>query len=125
MIQSNPLLQSAIIGQGNNIGTETKLLSNLDQLVNDPSANIPPATRTRMALAIKMIKDFMAFAQDPALKSLSNATELKAERRQQIEANLTDLMNGDLAVAEADRAIFKSILKSLSRDTYVAVKQAF
>ena len=125
LIQSNPLLQSAIIGQGNNIGTETKLLSNLDQLVNDPSANIPPATRTRMALAIKMIKDFMAFAQDPALKSLSNATELKAERRQQIEANLTDLMNGDLAVAEADRAIFKSILKSLSRDTYVAVKQAF
>jgi len=122
---SNPLLPAALIGAGNNVGNESKLLANLDQIVNDPRSPMDSSTRTRMALAIKMMKDFIAFSTDPNMKSVSNFTDLKQERKQQIEANLNDLMLNDLYLNEANRAIFKSILGFYSRDSYVAFKKGF
>jgi hypothetical protein len=76
-----------------------------------------------MALAIKMMREFIAFSTDPQLKNVQNATQLKAERKAQIEANLRELMLGDLYVTEANRAIFKSILGFYSRDSYYAYKE--
>ena len=122
---SNPLLAAALIGTGNNIGNESKLLGNLDQMVNDPVSPMDSGTRTRMALAVKMIKDFIAFSTDPNMAGVSNFTDLKQQRRQEIEANLSDLMLNDLYVSEANRAIFKSILGFYARDTYVAFRKGF
>lgn len=122
---ANPLLNAALIGQGNNIGTETKLLSSVEQLVNDPNANIDIGTRQRMASAIKMMNDFIALSTDPSMKGIPNFSDIKKQRRTEIEAALNDLMRGDLYVTEANRAIFKSILNFYSRDTYVAFKAAF
>jgi hypothetical protein len=76
-----------------------------------------------MSLAIKMMREFIAFASDPQLKNVANGTQLKAERKLQIEANLRELMLGDLYVTEANRAIFKSILSFYSRDSYYAYKE--
>jgi hypothetical protein len=76
-----------------------------------------------MALAIKMMREFIAFATSPELKNVQNATQLKSERKAQIEANLKDLMLGDLYLTEANRAIFKSILNFYSRDSYYAFKE--
>lgn len=120
---SNPLLNSALIGAGNTIGNETVLMNSVEQMITNPSIDINPATRQRMALAIKMMREFIAFSTDPQLKNVQNATQLKAERKAQIEANLKELMLGDLYVTEANRAIFKSILGFYSRDSYYAFKE--
>jgi hypothetical protein len=120
---SNPLLNSALIGSGNTIGNEAVLMNSVEQMVINPNVNINPATRQRMSLAIKMMREFIAFASDPQLKNVANGTQLKAERKLQIEANLRELMLGDLYVTEANRAIFKSILSFYSRDSYYAYKE--
>ena len=120
---SNPLLNSALIGGGNTIGNEAVLMNSVEQMITNPSVDINPATRQRMALAIKMMREFIAFSTDPQLKNVQNATQLKAERKAQIEANLRELMLGDLYVTEANRAIFKSILGFYSRDSYYAYKE--
>ena len=123
--RSNPLLEKALIGTGNNIGSEGVMLQNVKQIIADPKTAVEPATRQRMAQAVRMMEEFIAFATDPAMKNVSNFSDLKRERRNQIEANLSDLMLGDLYVTEANRAIFKSILNFYSRDTYVAFQKGF
>jgi altronate dehydratase len=70
-----------------------------------------------------MMREFIAFATDPQLKNVTNATQIKAERKAQIEVDLNELMTGDLYLAEANRAIFKSILSFYSRDSYFAYKE--
>jgi hypothetical protein len=120
---NNPLLNSALIGEGNTIGNEQVLMNSVEQMINNPSVDINPATRQRMALAIKMMREFIAFSTDPELKNVVNRAQLKAARKAQIEANLNDLMLGDLYVTEANRAIFRSILNFYSRDSYYAYKE--
>jgi len=120
---NNPLLNSALIGEGNTIGNEQVLMNSVEQMISNPDVKINPATRQRMALAIKMIREFIAFSTDPELKNVTNAPQLKAARKAQIEANLNELMLGDLYVTEANRAIFKSILNFYSRDSYYAYKE--
>jgi hypothetical protein len=120
---NNPLLNSALIGEGNTIGNEAVLMNSLEQMITDPKVSVNPATRQRMALAIKMMREFIAFATDPELKNVTNLVQLKAERKAQIEADLNELMLGDLYVSEANRAIFRSILNFYSRDSYYAFKE--
>ena len=117
------MLNSALIGTGNTIGNETVLMNSVEQMILDPSVAINPGTRQRMSLAIKMMREFIAFSSDPQLKDVVNGVQLKAERKAQIEANLKELMLGDLYLTEANRAIFKSILSFYSRDSYYAYKE--
>ena len=119
----NPLLTPALIGQGNNIGGEQVMLEKVEQMISNPSTNIDAGTRRRMYLAIKMMRDFIDFCNSPQLENVSNAPDIKAERKRQIEVNLRELMNGDLYVTEANKAIFKSILNFYSRDSYYAYKE--
>jgi hypothetical protein len=70
-----------------------------------------------------MMREFIAFSTDPELKNVVNRVQLKAERKAQIEANLQELMLGDLYIAEANRAIFRSILNFYSRDSSYAYKE--
>jgi len=123
--QSNPLLNAALIGVGNNIGNETKLLSSLDQIIQNSGTNIDSNTRMRMAMATKLVKDYLALATDPNMKNAANFIELKLQRKQEIEANLEQLMIGNAYLIEANRAIFKPILSFYSRDPYVAFKAGF
>jgi len=121
---SNPLLNSALIGQGNSIGQEQIMMSKVEQIVADPTTKIDPATRIRMTLAIKLVKDFIAFSQDPRIKDAVNGADLKREQKAQVEASLKDLTTGDLYVTEANRAIFAQILNNLSRDSYIMVPRS-
>jgi hypothetical protein len=70
-----------------------------------------------MSLAVQMVEGFVAFTKDPRLAG--GGSDAKRARRDQVDADLKELMVGDLAVTEAYRAIFKNILFTLSRDTYV------
>jgi hypothetical protein len=120
---ANPLLVPELIGEGNDIGKEGVMLKQVEQIINDPKANVDPATRQRMQIAVKLMNDFITFAKDPELKNADNAVELKAARKAQVEAGLKELMLGNLYVTEANRAIFKSVLGFYSRESYYASKE--
>lgn len=120
---ANPLLNPALIGEGNNIGDEEVMMGKVEQMIGNAKAPIEPATRERMRLAIRMMREYIAFCRDPQLANITNAVELKAERKAQVEAGLKDLIVGDLYMAEANRAMFRSILNFYSRDSYFAFKE--
>jgi hypothetical protein len=120
---ANPLLNPALIGEGNNIGDEEVMLGKVEQMIGSPNTPIESGTRQRMSVAIKLMRDYIAFARNPEIANIINAVELKAERKRQVEEQLKDLMIGDAYVTEANRAIFRSILNFYSRDSYYAYKE--
>jgi len=120
---ANPLLNQALIGRGNNIGSEETMLTSVEEMINDPKTSVPASTRQRMVLAVALMRDFIAFAKSPNLNNVVNKVDLKRQRKLQIEADLRELMLGDLYVTEANRAIFKSILNFYSRDSSYAFKE--
>jgi hypothetical protein len=119
----NPLLSPALIGEGNNIGQESGMLTKIQAMISDPNTPVEKSTRQRMALAIQLMQNFISFCEDPELKNVVNAVDLKAARRDQVEAGLKELMVGDLYITEANRAVFRSILGFYSRDSYYASKE--
>jgi len=120
LLASNPLLLGAITGGGNEIATEESMLSSLKQMVSDPTTNIEDSVRLKMKTAVQAMEDFMSFAKSDQVRGLYNASSLKRDYRARVENIINQLASEDPAVKEAARAIFNSILKYYSRDTYRA-----
>jgi hypothetical protein len=116
-------LNTALIGEGNNIGDEEVMLGRLEQIIGDAKSPVESGTRQRMSVAIRLMRDFIAFSRNPEFGNIINGVELKAQRKNQVEEQLKDLMLGDAYVTEANRAIFRSILNFYSRDSYFAFKE--
>jgi hypothetical protein len=121
LLASNPLLLAAITGGGNEIATEEGMLRSLKQIVEDVDSPVTPGLRLKMKSAIQAMEDFMAFSKDEQVKNLFNASDLKRKYREGVENVINELSTQDPALREAARAIFNSILKYYSRDTYKAV----
>jgi hypothetical protein len=119
---SNPLLNAALIGQGNNIGTEETMLNILQQMLFDAKLPVDNLTIMRMNTAVKAVRNFIVSSKTLDDSGLANKVQLKADLKDQVEATLKELAMGDLYVAEANRAIFKSILNFYSRDSYYATR---
>jgi hypothetical protein len=121
LLNHNPLLLGAITGGGNEIATEERMLTSLRQIVAAPDSPIDDATRIKMKTAVTAMDDFLRFVNDPEVGNLANRSTLKRKYRQKVEQILSELSTGDPAVREASRAVFNSILKYYSRDSYKAV----
>jgi hypothetical protein len=121
LLASNPLLLAAITGGGNEIATEEGMLRSLKQIVEDVASPVDAGLRLKMKSAIQAMEDFMAFSKDEQVKNLFNASDLKRKYREGVENVINELSTQDPALREAARAIFNSILKYYSRDTYKAV----
>ncbi len=76
-----------------------------------------------MSMAIRLMRNYIAFARNPEMANIINGVELKAEQKRIVEEQLKELMIGDPYVTEANRAIFRSILNFYSRDSYFAYKE--
>ena len=120
---ANPLLNPSLIGEGNNIGDEEVMLGRVEEMIGNPNAPVEAGTRQRMSIAIKLMREYIAFARSPEIGNIINAVEIKAERKAAIEEQLKELMIGDAYVREANRAIFRSILNFYSRDSYFSYKE--
>ena len=121
LLNSNPLLLAAITGGGNEIATEEGMLQSLKQIVLDDTSPVNTGLRMKMKSAIQAMEDFMSFSKDENVKNLFNASALKRQYRDNVENIINQLATEDPALKEAARAIFNSILKYYSRDTYKAV----
>jgi hypothetical protein len=120
LLASNPLLLTAITGGGNEIATEERMLSSVKEMIMNPESGVADGTVMKMKTAVQAIEDFIRFSKDESVRSLYNASTLKRQYRDRVSKIISELGTGDPAVQEAARAIFNSILKYYSRDTYKA-----
>jgi len=125
MKASNPLLEAAITGTGNEIATEQVMFANLEEMLGNADIPIQDATRSKLLVLTAQIRNFINIANDPQLRESVNFAEIKRKRKAEIEALIADFIEGDLTIKEADRAIFKSILNFYSRDTYTRFVKGF
>jgi len=121
LIQSNPLLLTALTGGGNEVATEQRMMESVRQIIGDQNIQISGDTRIRMKTALQAMDDFLSFVANPEVRSLYNASYLKRKYRENVEKLLKDLSVEDPAVKEATRAIFNSLLSYHSRESYRAV----
>jgi hypothetical protein len=115
---ANPLLRLSLETGGFEVATEEKLLSSVEEMLLNKQAPISADTRQRMAMATKMVREFISYSTDPEMRLIWNFTDAKRAKREAIEKTLESLIQLDPAVREANRAIFSSILGFYSRDTY-------
>ncbi len=115
---ANPLLRLSLETGGFEVATEEKLLSSVEEMLLNKQAPISADTRQRMAMATKMVREFISYSTDPEMRLIWNFTDAKRAKREAIEKALEPLIQLDPAVREANRAIFSSILGFYSRDTY-------
>jgi len=120
LLASNPLLLTAITSGGNEIATEERMLASVKEMIMNPESGVADGTVMKMKTAVQAIEDFIKFSKDESVRSLYNASTLKRQYRDRVSKIIAELGNGDPAVQEAARAIFNSILKYYSRDTYKA-----
>jgi hypothetical protein len=116
----NPLLRAALETGGFEVATEEGLLSSIEQAIVDKGTPINSDTRKKMSIATKMVREFITFSNDPQMRLLWNFSDSKRAKRAAIEEQLNVLMQSDLSVKEANRAVFAPILGFYSRDTYSA-----
>jgi len=117
---SNPLLESALTGGGNEVGSELAMLTSVEQILIDNKITVDAGTKQRMAMVSSRLRQFVSLANDPSKRELSNFSEIKREMKEDIKALIDDLQVGDPILKEANRAVFRAILDFYSRDTYTA-----
>ena len=122
---SNPMLGPALVGGGNEIASEENMFRSLEEMVVNTDVKMPEATRSKLIILSNQVRSFIDLANDPEARSVSNFTQLKRERKEQIESLISQFIEGDLIVKEANRAIFRSILNYYSRDTYTVFRKGF
>jgi hypothetical protein len=118
---SNPLLETALTAGGNEIASEERMLTSMEQMLADVKIDIPKGTRAKMMDITSQVREFINLALDTTAREASNFSQVKRARKEQIESLILDLSTGDLMLKEANRAVFRAILNYYSRDTYVAI----
>jgi hypothetical protein len=86
----------------------------------DNSDAVSTGTKMKLKVALQAMEDFIALANDEEVRGLYNASQIKRDTRNSVEELLSQLGSQDYAIKEATKAIFNSILKYYSRDTYSA-----
>ena len=113
-----PVLRKALETGGFEVSTEKEILSSIEQIVIDKSTPVSPQIRKNMGTVVALMREFISFSEDPESRRIWNFSELKRDKKAQVEQVLNDLIKLDPAMREANRAVFAPILGFYSRDTY-------
>ena len=122
LLQSNPLLVDALQSK-NNFPQEKIMLDELQIMLDDKSAPLNSITRVKLRAAVNSVQELVSIANDPDYKSLPYFSDMKRDKKAQVEKIIFDLKAGDLVVSEAYRAVLRPILDFYSRDTYTPVRK--
>lgn len=115
---SNPLLEPALVAGGNEIATEVKRLSTIEEILKDSSFKMDAGSRQRLAILTSRVRQFINFANDANFKQSTNYSENKRQLKSEILDIINQLSASDPVVKEAARSTLKAILDYYSRDTY-------
>lgn len=121
--KSNPLLD-ALLDQpfDAQYASEKRVLKALTDAVYEPSTPIPQKERATMRLAVDSVNQYLSFASDENNKKLVNFSELKEQKKAELEGIIKELSIASPNVKEANRAIFKSLINQYSPDTVSAFR---
>ena len=122
---SNPLLDAALTAGGNEVATEVRMLTSLEQMLVSNDLNVPKEIKQKMLILTSKVREFITLSTDPEARNAINFSGIKSERKAEINKLISDLSEGDMSVKEANRAIFRAILDYYSRDTYKAYERGF
>lgn len=120
MLTSNPYLQAEVNGSINEQGAlkiKFKALAEANADKRNPADNL---TKRSMQLALEEVASFVALAEDKSLSQRYDFTNLKEQKRVEVEAMLDTFVKTNPAVKEAYRVVFRPLLNSYSRDAVQA-----
>jgi hypothetical protein len=119
LLNAYPLLKVQLTEQGISVAEEELLLENVQAALVDRSTPISDIQRKKVSIAVKLVRDFISFANDEAAKrDTSNFVEAKRMRREQIESVIQEMMFSDNQIKELNRKLLGPILSFYSRDVY-------
>lgn len=122
---SNPLLNAALVGGGSEIATEERMLRSLEEMLVGENLSISKELKSKMLLAVRQVRDFVALSNDADSRKLNNFSDVKRKRKAEIEAMIADMSAGDATMREANRAVFRAILDFYSRDSYTVYGKGY
>jgi hypothetical protein len=122
---SNPLLNAALVGGGSEIATEERMLRSLEEMLVGEDIGISKELKSKMLLAVRQVRDFVALSKDADSRKLDNFSDIKRRRKAEIESMIADMSAGDSTMREANRAVFRAILDFYSRDTYTVYGKGY
>lgn len=119
LLAGNPLLAAQLQDFGIGVGEEELLLGRVEEVLRRKDVPIGDFDRKKVSLAIRLVRDFISFANDPNLKvGAINFVEAKRGRKEEIQKILQNLGTEDRRIKELNRTIFEPILGFYSRDAY-------
>ena len=120
MLASNPYLQAEVNGSINEQGSLKIKFKALAEANADPRNPADKLTKSSMQLALEEVASFVQLAEDKQLSQRYDFTELKEQKRPEIEEMLQTFVKGSDTVKEAYRVVFRPLLNSYSRDAVQA-----
>jgi hypothetical protein len=120
MLASNPYLQAEVNGSINEQGSlkiKFKALAEANADLRNPADKL---TKSSMQLALEEVASFVQLAEDKQLSQRYDFSELKEQKRQEVEEMLQTFVKGSDTVKEAYRVVFRPLLNSYSRDAVQA-----
>ena len=119
LLAGNPLLAAQLEDFGIGVSEEELMLTRVEEILRRKDAPIGKFDRKKVSLAVKLVRDFISFANDENLKTGAiNFVEAKRGRKEEIQRILQDLSVEDRRIKELNRTIFEPILGFYSRDAY-------
>jgi hypothetical protein len=122
---ANPFLEAAITGGGNEIATEQNMFVNIEAILKNVDIPMQAGTRSKLLILSNQIRGFINMSTDPEMRNTVNFSQLKRERKENIQALINEFIEGDLVVKEANRSVFQAILDYYSRETYSAITKGY
>jgi hypothetical protein len=120
MLASNPYLQAEVNGSINEQGALKIKFKALAEANADNRNPADKLTKSAMQLALEEVASFVALAEDKQLSQRYDFTNLKEQRREEVEQMLQTFVKTNEAVKEAYRVVFRPLLNSYSRDAVQA-----
>ena len=120
MIIANPYLQAEVNGSINEQGAlriKFKALAEANADSRNPADDL---TRRSMQLALEEVASFVQLAEDKQMSQRYDFSQLKEQKREEVEQMLQTFVKSSSVIKEAYRIVFRPLLNSYSRDAVQA-----
>lgn len=116
MIIANPYLGAEVNGSINEQNDLRIKFTKLAQANADPRNPADKQTKKTMQFLLEEVAAFVSMAQDEYISGRYDYSDLKEQKRVEIQGYIDEFAKTNLTVKEANRVVFKPLLNSYSRD---------
>lgn len=120
MLTANPYLEAEVNGNINERGELRTKFKAIAEANVDPRNPADEQTKKTMQLILEEVASFVNMAEDDYLSSRFDFTNLKEQKRIEVQAIIDEFVKTNPTIKEANRVVFKPLLNSYSRDAVQA-----